>query len=204
MTLNWPAGWPRTPEGKRVRGNFSYQGQAEGYSWTVKRGITRAMATRRVQDEVARMGGTGLVIETDEDLRLDGSPRSNQRRDQDQGVVVKFRLPGGRAIVMPCDRYTQREQNLAAIAATIQAKRAIERHGVGSMEREFEGYAALPASVPTKRPPHEVLGVAPDAPQEVVRAAYKALALKHHPDRGGDPAAFHEIRQAMDDLEARA
>jgi hypothetical protein len=30
---------------------------------------------------------------------------------------------------------------------------------------------------------YEVLGVTPDAPEEVIRAAYKALAAKHHPDR---------------------
>ena len=30
---------------------------------------------------------------------------------------------------------------------------------------------------------YEVLGITPDAPDEVIRAAYKALAAKYHPDQ---------------------
>lgn len=33
--------------------------------------------------------------------------------------------------------------------------------------------------------PYSVLGVLPSAPREVVEAAYRALALKYHPDRAG-------------------
>jgi hypothetical protein len=34
------------------------------------------------------------------------------------------------------------------------------------------------------------LGLASDAPPQVVRAAFQRYALEHHPDRGGDPEAF--------------
>lgn len=37
--------------------------------------------------------------------------------------------------------------------------------------------------------PFQVLGVTRDAPAEVIRAAYRALAQKHHPDRNARPAA---------------
>jgi hypothetical protein len=33
---------------------------------------------------------------------------------------------------------------------------------------------------------YDVLGVIPDAPEEVIRAAYRALAAKYHPDRNAD------------------
>lgn len=36
---------------------------------------------------------------------------------------------------------------------------------------------------------YDRLKVAPDAPPEVLRAAYKALAQKFHPDRNADPSA---------------
>ena len=40
---------------------------------------------------------------------------------------------------------------------------------------------------------HEILGVEPGASLRQVHAAYKKLALKHHPDRAPDDPASHEI-----------
>ena len=39
---------------------------------------------------------------------------------------------------------------------------------------------------PRARAPHDVLGVPLDAPNEQIKAAYRALAMKHHPDRNPD------------------
>jgi len=41
-----------------------------------------------------------------------------------------------------------------------------------------------------------VLGVPANATREQVRAAYRSLARKHHPDKGGDPAIFVQINAA--------
>ena len=38
--------------------------------------------------------------------------------------------------------------------------------------------------------PHEVLGVPPGASPGDVTEAFRRYALRHHPDRGGDPEAF--------------
>jgi hypothetical protein len=43
-----------------------------------------------------------------------------------------------------------------------------------------------------------VLGVAPDAGQEEIKRAFRALALHTHPDRGGDEAAFIDAKRALD------
>lgn len=51
--------------------------------------------------------------------------------------------------------------------------------------------------------PHETLGVAPDASFDEVRAAYKRLAMKHHPDRGGSIDEFRRIKSAFDALSAK-
>ena len=48
--------------------------------------------------------------------------------------------------------------------------------------------------------PFEVLGVTEAATPADVRAAYLALAKTHHPDAGGDPAAFAGVRAAVDTL----
>jgi len=219
MTLAWPVGWPRTPKHERERGRF--HGGRNDQGWGT-RDLTVNNSINRVQIEVGRMGGTSLRIDTDMPTRNDGMPYSQARTPDDPGVVVSFRLPGGRPIVFPCDRFEKVAQNLAAIAATIAAKRAIERYGVTTLDREFEGYAALPSGDPVadsiaagnmraqaRIPDHDgfdpyaVLEVTAGASPEVIRAAYKAQAMKHHPDRGGDPAKMADVNRAMKILEAR-
>lgn len=47
---------------------------------------------------------------------------------------------------------------------------------------------------------YQTLGIKEDADQDEIRAAYKKLAMKNHPDRGGDTKRFQEISQAYDTL----
>lgn len=47
---------------------------------------------------------------------------------------------------------------------------------------------------------YQTLGIKEDANQDEIRAAYKKLAMKNHPDRGGDTKRFQEISQAYDTL----
>jgi len=41
-----------------------------------------------------------------------------------------------------------------------------------------------------------ILGVQPNASEDEIRTAYKKLAMKHHPDRGGDQAQFQAVQEA--------
>lgn len=45
--------------------------------------------------------------------------------------------------------------------------------------------------------PYDILGVSNDASMDVVKAAYKKLAMIHHPDKGGNPETFKEINDAF-------
>ena len=45
-----------------------------------------------------------------------------------------------------------------------------------------------------------ILGVAKTATQDEIKKAYRKMAMKHHPDRGGDAAKFKEINEANDIL----
>jgi len=60
-------------------------------------------------------------------------------------------------------------------------------------------------AMPTTVDPYRVLQVTPDAEPEVIQAAYRALARKHHPDVGGSElqmamlnAAWETLRNAGD------
>jgi len=46
----------------------------------------------------------------------------------------------------------------------------------------------------------EILGVSLDASEEEIKRAYRRLALKYHPDRGGDRNKFEEITTAYNIL----
>ena len=43
---------------------------------------------------------------------------------------------------------------------------------------------------------YDVLGVNENDKQSVLRNAYRNLAVKHHPDKGGDAAAFQPVNEA--------
>jgi curved DNA-binding protein len=47
---------------------------------------------------------------------------------------------------------------------------------------------------------YSTLGVQRTASQDEIKQAYRRLAAKHHPDRGGDTAQFQKIQQAYDTL----
>lgn len=47
---------------------------------------------------------------------------------------------------------------------------------------------------------YAILSISRDAPTEVIRAAYRALSKKHHPDQGGNRDIFEAIKEAHDTL----
>ena len=183
--LTWPQGWPRKQSYQRSRAKFSTSGRV----LSVMDGIQRVLL------ELERLGvkRDDLVISTDIPTRLDGLPRSD-RTVTDPGVAVYW-LKGKATRCMAIDRYDRVADNLAAIAATLEAMRAIERHGGAEiLDRAFTGFVALPAPEQW----WQVLGVAENATGGEIDAAYRRLAALHHPDRGGDSAQMARINTARD------
>ena len=47
---------------------------------------------------------------------------------------------------------------------------------------------------------YDILGVTEDASKDTIRKAFKEIAKKEHPDRGGDESKFKEANEAYDTL----
>ena len=47
---------------------------------------------------------------------------------------------------------------------------------------------------------YSTLGVGKNATDDDIKKAYRKLAMKHHPDKGGDEAEFKKINEAYDIL----
>lgn len=191
--LAWPEGWKRTPSGGRTSAKFSTTKRS-----SVKQRLTIGDAVMRVRETLDRMGirDDDLVINSDLKLRLDGFPMSAQAEPSDPGVAVYWRERGAPMRCMAIDQYDRVADNLAAIAATLEAMRAIERHGGAAiLDRAFTGFAAIEAP---KDHWTDVLGVTRTTPFTAVRSIYMRLRSEQHPDRGGDPAKFQRIQAAYE------
>ena len=198
--LTWPDGWKRTAPALRQHGHFGKRVKRSGSTWTSLEDLSTADAVARVLDELQRMGITrdDIVISTNLRTRLDGLPRGDQKRPDDPGASVYWEEHNGTRRCIAVDQYFKVEDNLAAIAATLDAMRAIERHGGAAiLERAFTGFTALPAPS-VAREWWDVLQCQSNASPEVILAQYRRLRSDHHPDKGGNPDRFAEVQRAYD------
>ena len=108
-----------------------------------------------------------------------------------------------------------REAEAAAARSLVE----IEGLWARAWSRVLMGQPAFPAGAdPSPRPPGDtararrdpplasiwdILGLDPRATSEQIRAAFRQRALLTHPDHGGQPEAFRELRAAYDQALAR-
>ena len=198
--LQWPQGWKRTERAFRREARFQRARRSNGSGYTAARALTIAEAVARVLEELQRMGlgRDDVVISTNVETRLDGLPRADRAEPGDPGAAVYWQESDGSRRVMAIDQYDRVADNLAAVAATLDAMRAIERHGGALiLERAFTGFTALPAPG-APREWWEVLGVQRQCTREDVKAAYRRGAAPRHPARGGSHERMAEINAAQD------
>lgn len=203
--LSWPAGWKRTEPSDRTRGKFAKMGWSgepgSAQNFRHARDLSLAEAVSRLLGELGRFGVVvgDSVISTNVPVRLDGLPRGDARVPADPGVAVYWqRLVDQAPKVMAIDRYDRVQDNVAAVAATLEAMRAIERHGGAViLDRAFTGFTALPSPIAAARPWREVLGLTgATVSPAVVKDAYRKARGAGHPDKGGSPGAFVAVQDA--------
>lgn len=205
--LSWPDGWPRA-KGRKAAQFGTSRHTAVGSR--EKKRLTIADGMERVIEELEALGVNArddALISTNLRLNLSGLPRGDQGEPSDPGVAVYWQRKNQPMRVMAIDVYYRVADNLGAIAATLNAMRAIERHGGAQiLERAFTGFDALPPpQAKVGRPWWVVLNLLPDATTDAIEYAYRAAAKRAHPDAGGSHAAMAELNAARDEaLKARA
>jgi hypothetical protein len=179
--LSWPLGWPRTDARRRSDGaqfRSAYYGQ-----------LTFEEALRKLAEEMRLLGARDAILSC-------GSSDW-----PDPGVAIYFKR-NGQPFAMASDRFSNQAANVRSIGIAISAMRSLERHGGGAMtDRALSGFAALPPPSDTaQRNWRDVLGLSPDMPidEEVIERAFRARALRAHPDTGGSNEAMAELNAARD------
>ena len=191
--LQWPPGWPRA----KFRKSASFNKKSTSASSRIAQ-LSPADGALRVLYELERLKVErhDVVISTNLKLRIDGLPR-DEYAGGEPGAAVYWRK-GKQTRCMAIDVYHRVADNLAAIAATLEAMRAIERHGGAEiLDRAFTGFTALPAPEQS----WQVLGLDTSRPtRQQIDEAHRRLASKHHPDKGGSSDEMGRINAARDEL----
>lgn len=200
--LAWPDGWPRHKGGRKMGlfGKKNPSGIGVG-------DITVQDAMRRVHYELERLGVNVVddcVISTNLKINMSGYPRSDQGEPADPGAAIYWQKKGQPMRVMAIDVYSRTRDNIAAVAATLEAMRKIERHGGAQiLDRAFSGFIALPK--PSGPDWWEVLQIDRNASREDILAKHRQLARARHPDAGGSDHQMAELNRARDQaLQERA
>lgn len=200
--LQWPPGWPRHKPAERKDGQFGQRAKGYHSPITLSHAIGRLMAEIKKftkAGKVWRINPDSVTISCNIPMRKsDGMPYSNYKEPEDPGVAVYFNMDGEEKC-LPCDTYNRLADNVAAIAAHLDAVRAIERHGVLDVKAMINARPALPEKAGMDNMPWwGVLNVPEKANLETIKYAFRQLSKVWHPDNPatGDAEKFHQLSRA--------
>jgi len=146
------------------------------------------------------------------DFRVtDGLPRASAR-PASPAVIISFESRYG-PLRYCCNTYTHWQDNVRAIAMTLENLRACDRYGATHRGEQYTGWKALPG--PAESQPFataeeaaafiiqsgnlaasvsELLGASPEGKRD----AYRSAAKKLHPDNGGLAEDFQKLQRARE------
>lgn len=144
--LEWVG--PSTPDSRRVRSPFSA-------TWT---------ATLDLLDrEIWALGAphhVPWVLQIDvpaHAIRLDGQLRADARPVRSPAVRIAFDSRHG-PLTYGCDRYRGWQDNVRAIALSLEALRKVDRYGVAGAGEQYRGWTAIEAT-PAPMAPDVAVGL---------------------------------------------
>lgn len=137
MTLRPITAWPRAHTVERRRAQFSAPWAAtldllDRELYYLGKGNRRA-------DSVLQ------IAMREQDFRLDGMPRANAVPAH-PGVILSIESVKG-PLSFPCDTFDRWQDNLRAIALSLEALRKIDRYGTTPSDEQYVGWKALPQQV---------------------------------------------------------
>jgi hypothetical protein len=200
--LQWPVGWPRHNGPHK---DAAFRTGAGKYRSSHSRSLSVSDGVDRVRVALQRMNVSdyNLIISTNVPLRMDGFPRSNLPEPSDSGAAVYWKdRNSDTRHCMAIDQYFRVADNLAAIAATLEALRAVERYGGAKIvDRAFTGFTALPPG----RSWREFFGFKEGQPvtRDQLELAYRTARSAAHPDKGGSSEAFQAVEAAYAEAQKR-
>lgn len=157
--------------------------------WTFKASLSSTIDL--LDKELRQLGARDVTIGCglrEEDIRLDGWPRSNARVPTHPGVEISFDGKHGQ-LVYATDTCMWWEHNLRAIALGLEALRAVDRHGITRRGEQYAGFAALSSGGPSA-----------ERGRALIRehGSVAAALMSTHPDRGGDASEFADVQAARE------
>ncbi len=193
--------WP----GEATRGRKAAQFRAK-YSQTLD----------LLEEELRKIQGKDITVQaffTLSQIRNDGWPYSAARPSA-PGVILSFRTKDG-SLSFPCDRYQTVDDNLRAIALSLQALRAVDRYGVTKRAEQYAGWKRIEAPKPNGFDSKEAAAAfiiteadSANLPRSIIADAalrssiYRQAARRLHPDSPtGDHDLFIKLQQALAILE---
>lgn len=186
--LRWPEGVARSRLIERSRFDATIKGSRD-----------------QLLDQLRIMGARNALLTTDMELRRDGLPYANQKQPADKGIAVYF-LWRGKQMTFACDRWDKVEDNVRAVAKTIEAIRGIERWGASDMmERAFSAFEALPP--PSGAAPltcWQILNMEQTSNRAAIERAYRLAAKAAHPNAGGTREEWDALTAAFEQAKAIA
>ncbi len=193
MSLDWPAGFTRTPAQNRERARKFSASRGDTTS-----ALAQEMERLEVDDWRASTASGGSHT------KGEGLPKYSAN-PEDPGFVLRWSKDGSQYAVA-CDAYASLDSNMRAVLLWVQETRIRGDRPVETGEDEF-ATARLPSgdedAIEAAPPPHEVLGVPADASEDEVVAAYRERVQDVHPDQGGTNEQFQRVKRARDKMLGR-
>jgi hypothetical protein len=167
--------------------------------------------------ELRHLKASGVILAAgfrEQDLRMDGWPKSGAPQPSHPGVELSFESRHGR-LVYATDACLQWQDNVRSLALGLEALRAVDRFAITRRGEQYAGWKQLPS------------GIAPDPAMTLERAwsifeessgypredieyigldlIWRDVAKATHPDaEGGDGERFVQAKAAYDYLKAVA